>query len=188
MLLSKDNLRKTALQRRMAIPLAQQVAASLAFTTQFLNAIALSPEAIVAGYWPMRGEMNVIPLLRALAAQGIPTALPRTYDRQSPLDFLQWRDDTPMVRGNFAGIFEPDAAVSPLVKPTVLIIPMLGFDAAGNRLGYGAGHYDRTIALLNPVLKIGAAYTQQQFDSLPAEAHDYKMDAIITEGSVLRFT
>lgn len=151
----------------------------------------MSPQAIIAGYWPMRGEMNVIPLLRALALQGYTTALPRTHDRQSPLDFLQWRDDTPMVRGNFAGIFEPDAAVSPLVTPTVLIIPMLGFDAVGNRLGYGAGHYDRTIEILaraNPVLKIGAAYSQQQFDSLPAEAHDYKMDAIITEGSVLRFT
>ena len=172
----------------MAIPLAQQVDASLAFTTYFLNTITLPPAAIVAGYWPMRGEMNVIPLLRAFAAQGVTTALPRTHDRHSPLDFLQWRDDTPMIRGSFAGIFEPDPAVSPVLMPNVLIIPLLGFDAVGNRLGYGAGHYDRTIAILEPVLKIGAAYAQQRFDSLPAEAHDYKMDIVITEGGAQRFT
>jgi 5-formyltetrahydrofolate cyclo-ligase len=88
-----------------------------------------------------------------------------------------------MLRAGFSGIAEP-AAHFPRVKPDLLLVPLLAFDARRHRLGYGGGFYDRTIAALN-VPAIGIAYAGQQVSSLPAEPHDRTLDGILTEHGLI---
>lgn len=153
----------------------------------FISNVALPPDAVVAGYHPVRAEMDVMPLMRALLARGHTCALPVIEERNKPLLFRTWDEGTPLKEGHFT-IPEPDPAFSKPVVPGVLLVPMLAFDANGNRLGYGAGHYDRTLAVMEkrPLL-IGIAYAFSQVEAVPAETHDVKMDIIVTDGGLYRF-
>lgn len=91
------------------------------------------------------------------------------------------------MRGAVNGIKEPDPAKSSLVRPDILIVPMLAFDPAGHRLGYGAGFYDLTLRQMKakgPVLAVGIAYDLQRIEQVPAEIHECAMDMIVTDKKV----
>jgi 5-formyltetrahydrofolate cyclo-ligase len=141
----------------------------------------IPPAASVAGFWPMAGEIDIRPLLLALLGRGHVVLLPETPPRGHPLVFRHWRPGVTMLRGPF-GTVHPHG---PPGTPTLLLVPLLAFDARCNRLGYGGGYYDRTIAALPGVRSIGCAFAAQQVDEVPVLPHDARLDAVATERGVI---
>ncbi len=137
--------------------------------------------AVVAGYWPLAGEIDIRPLLLALAARGHRVALPVTPRRGLPLAFRQWRPDEALAPGRF-GTMTP---AGPEIVPEVLLVPLLAFDRRGHRLGYGAGYYDRTLASLPAACAIGCAFAAQEVAEVPAGPYDVTLGAIATETGVI---
>lgn len=183
----KSILRQNLRQQRLALSDGARAGMAAAFTDLFLRDIILPKEAVVAGYVAIRGEMDVMPLMGTLALHGHALALPQVVDLHSPLLFRRWSEGTDLVNG-VLGIQTPDPATAPEVVPDVLLVPLLAFDAAGHRLGYGAGHYDRTIAgMKKRPLCIGVGYHFQKIDSLPYDAHDQKLDIAVTDKEIIRF-
>ena len=139
----------------------------------------------VSFYWPIRTEIDPRPLLEELSVVR-DVCLPVTTG-YAPLIFRPWVPGAEMIADSF-GVEVPATEVE--VIPQVLVVPMLAFDERGHRLGYGAGHYDRTLAKLRPlgpVVAVGFAYEAQLADALPIEPTDQPLDAIVTEAKVRRF-
>jgi 5-formyltetrahydrofolate cyclo-ligase len=147
--------------------------------------LVLPAGAVVSGFWPMGREIDVRPLLLALAGRGHAIALPRTPARGLPLSFHRWRPGDLLEPGRM-GILQPPPTTEELA-PDVLLVPLVAFDAGMRRLGHGAGYYDRTLAALRarkPVLAIGIAFAAQQVDRVPVGPHDGLLDAVATEQGV----
>ena len=142
----------------------------------------LAPGAVVAGFWPLPGEIDIRPLLAALHRAGHPLCLPRTPPRGNALTFHGWQPGDPLRTERF-GTSAPDG---PLLSPTVLLVPLLAFDRTGRRLGYGGGYYDRTLAALAGATTIGCAFAAQEVACVPAGSNDVPMDAIATERGLIR--
>jgi 5-formyltetrahydrofolate cyclo-ligase len=176
---AKAAARQAAIARRTG----QDPAQGAALTAHLLDAAIVPPGAIVAGFWPIQDEIDIRPLLAALHARGHPIALPVTGRRGERLVFRVWRPGEPLVSGRF-GTSHPSGEER---TPDVLLIPLLAFDRAGNRLGYGGGFYDRTLALLPHALRIGCAFAAQELDAVPAGEYDAPLHAVATERGVLRF-
>ena len=140
---------------------------------------------VVSSYWPMGTEIDVRPLMRALAELGHTIALPVVTAPATPLTFRQWQDGDVLIDGGFGTSIPSDAA--PSLMPDILIVPMLAFDTAGYRLGYGGGFYDRTLQKLRDApadqapFAVGAAFAGQRLDRTPRGPHDQRLDAIATE-------
>ena len=137
--------------------------------------------AVVAGFWPLPGEIDIRPLLHRLHQSGLAIVLPRTPPRGQALSFHRWTPGQALLAGPF-GTAHPDG---PALAPTVVLAPLLAFDRAGRRLGYGGGYYDRTLAALPGVPAIGCAFAGQEVDRVPAGPHDIKLHAIATELGVI---
>jgi 5-formyltetrahydrofolate cyclo-ligase len=152
--------------------------------------LALVPPGVpasISAYWPMGDEIDVRPLLAALDRAGHVIALPVTVARDAPLVFRRWRPDDALVDGGF-GTSIPCADCAPVV-PRILIVPLLAFDRAGFRLGYGGGYYDRTLAALRragPVTAIGVAYAGQEVPAVPRGPLDQPLDLIVTERETIQ--
>lgn len=139
----------------------------------------------VAAYLAIRSEIDAMPLMLALSGLGFDVALPVIVGRGQPLVFRRWTPGAPLEGGPFGTSVPKDAAE---VVPDVLIVPMLAFDARCHRLGYGGGFYDRTIADLRarrPLHAFGLAYAGQQMQTLPVEATDMQLDAVVTEAGIV---
>jgi 5-formyltetrahydrofolate cyclo-ligase len=141
---------------------------------------AVRPRAgeIVSGVWPLPGEPDLRPALAALSAAGARIALPVTPRRGQPLSFRLWRPGEPLRDGPF-GTKEP-AAGDP-----VLLVPLLAFDLAGRRLGWGAGYYDRTLSALPGRAALGVGFACQQMPCVPAGPEDVPLPAVATERGVM---
>lgn len=182
---------KAALRARM-IGLRRGLARTRDAVSARLGALLLAemtdmPAGAVGGYAALADEVDPAPVLAALRAAGREIALPAVERRGAPLVFRRWRPGDAMRAGAF-GIAEPLAGAPELV-PGLLLVPLLAFDDAGYRLGYGGGYYDRTIAALRargPLLAVGLAFAAQRVASLPREAHDMPLDLIATEAGLLR--
>ncbi len=171
-MIDKTDLRAAARKRRANAPAAVIAPETLRFPSG----------TIIAGYWPIGGEIDPRPLLRALAQGGCMLALPVVTGPDRALDFRLWDQSIPLEDGPHR-TRQPSAS-APLIRPDVVLVPLLAFDRSGNRLGQGGGYYDRTLAALRadgPVLAIGAAHTFQEVDAVPADRHDQRLDRIITE-------
>lgn len=141
---------------------------------------------IVGGYHPTAREFDCLPLLQRLAREGWTLALPAVVG-DAPLLFHRWSFGAPLVRGQ-RGMLQPESGE--IVRPAMLLIPLLAFDARGYRLGYGGGHYDRTLEALRrdgPVLAIGVAFDAQEVAQLPAGPHDQRLDWMLTPMGARRF-
>lgn len=139
--------------------------------------------AVVAGFWPMGSEIDIRPLLRALEARGHVLALPVTPGRGQPLSFRRWRFGEALVPGPL-GTHQPRAD-GETVRPDWLLVPLLAFDRAGRRLGYGGGYYDRTLAALPGATAIGCAYAAQEVPEVPAGPGDARLRQVATEVGVI---
>jgi 5-formyltetrahydrofolate cyclo-ligase len=140
------------------------------------------PGAIIAGVWPLPGEIDTRPLLHALAAGGWDICLPVTPKRGLPLTFRAWKPGDALIPGRF-GTQHP---TGPEKIPDFILVPLLAFDAAGNRLGYGGGYYDRTLAALPHAFRLGIAFAAQEAKNIPTGPDDIKLHAIATELAVIR--
>jgi 5-formyltetrahydrofolate cyclo-ligase len=134
----------------------------------------------VSFYWPMLREIDPRPLAGLLAGRGHQLCLPRLQTRDSAMCFHAWRDGDELTPDAF-GVMAPRADAQ-IITPAVLLIPLLAFDRAGGRLGYGAGHYDRTLAGLKSdgARAIGLAFAEQQVDAVPMDAQDQRLDWVVT--------
>ncbi|MFN3233038.1 MAG: 5-formyltetrahydrofolate cyclo-ligase [Alphaproteobacteria bacterium] len=181
-MISDANSAKQAL-RIEAKSLARQLAAmdtSAALKDCFLERFSGKPRTI-GGFYPLSDEPNTLPLLSALHDRGWRIGLPVVAE-DKPLCFHEWVPGDALGASNF-GTAEPDAA-SPIVVPDIVLVPLLAFSDKGDRLGRGAGFYDRTLSELRAkrdVIAIGVAYTEQKLDFIPTDAHDQQMDAVLTE-------
>jgi 5-formyltetrahydrofolate cyclo-ligase len=182
----KHDLRNEARGRRAELATQQpDFAASVAV---FAGTLGIPKAAPVAGYLPFREEADPRTLMRALAVAGHALALPCVVGRAMPLQFRLWREGDPTQLSRH-GVPEPGRD-RPEIIPGAILVPLLAFDAGGFRLGYGGGYYDRTLAQLRangPVLAIGVSYAGQEMAALPHEAHDQRLDLMVTERGVRRF-
>ena len=184
---NKGLLRKGARARR-----AELVRGSPGFAARivaFADELEFPPKAVVAGYWPVRDEADPRGLMQALAARGATLALPRIEESNAALSFRRWRNGDALIDNHHA-IREP-LAEAPRVVPNLVLVPLLAFDSTGHRLGYGGGYYDRTLAGLraaSPVTAIGIAYAGQEIAAIPHEANDQRLDMVLTELGLRRFS
>jgi 5-formyltetrahydrofolate cyclo-ligase len=179
--LSKDDLRAAALAKRDALSGARRHAAAQAIAARGLP-VPIAPGMVVSGYSPIRSELDPIPLMRALAAQGARLALPVIAARDRPLSFRAWSPGDSLARGLF-GILEPMPEAAELI-PDTLLVPLAAFDRLGHRIGYGAGHYDRSLAALRAardIVAIGMAFATQEIEAVPMQPHDVALDYVLTE-------
>lgn len=131
-------------------------------------------------YWPLHGEIDLRPLIRGLLSRGAKPALPVIINNDQPLEFWQWNPQQRLYNRGLWGIPAPEERQ--LVQPTILLVPLLGFDLSGYRLGHGGGYYDRTLATIDPMpLTIGIGYQFSSLDTIYPQPHDMPLDAIITE-------
>jgi len=147
----------------------------------FLRSIEIRAPAKVSGYWPIQSEIDVRPLLLSLHSLGNILCLPTIAGPAAPLKFRQWSPCDVLKRGLF-NTSEPHE-LKPQINPKVVIVPLLAFDARGNRLGYGGGYYDRTLSSLNEgkIITVGVGYEAQLLNSIPVDQNDVALDWIITE-------
>ncbi len=166
---------------RLSLPLRGQIADALGLHLDHLLEARglLRPGSVISGYWPIRSEPDLRPWMLRLAARGLRLALPVVETRAAPLAFRPWSAGARMERG-FWNILVP--ATSEHVLPDIALAPLVGWDAAGYRLGYGGGYFDRTLAALRPKpFVIGVGFQAAQLATIHPQSHDIRPDAIITE-------
>ena len=138
---------------------------------------------IVSAYWPIKAELNLRGWITTLHEAGAVVALPVVETRGAPLVFRRWTPRTRMVRGDWK-IPVPEATAERLT-PEITLAPLVGWDAAGYRLGYGGGYFDRTLAALRPrPFAIGVGVQAARLHSIYPQPHDIALDAIITEAGL----
>ena len=152
-------------------------APELAVPSAFLA--LLEPGLTVSAYVPVGSEADPAPLVRAARDAGCAIALPHVTTRAEPMRFLRWNHGETLHPGTF-GLSQPHAE-SPTLAPDIILTPLLAFDAKLDRLGQGAGYYDRAFAQFPNALRIGVAWSVQQVETLPTDAWDMPLHAVITE-------
>jgi 5-formyltetrahydrofolate cyclo-ligase len=183
----KNNLRAAALAARDALNHEQRAASAQIIATRGLP-IEIKPGAAIAGYSPIRSEFDPTPLMRKLASLGARLALPAISARDAPLQFRAWTLNEKLQRGPL-GILEPSPEAAE-ITPDILLVPLAAFDRSGHRIGYGAGHYDRTLAQLRAskkIIAIGVAFAAQEIPGVSASAHDARLDLVLTENETIDF-
>ena len=183
---AKAQLRRDALQRRRTLEphIRQKFSERLA-----LEGLRLATDwrpKIVSAFHALADEPDTLALIEALAGGGYATALPVTVSRAAPLTFRLWRPGEPTVAGAL-NIPEP-SPLSPAVEPDLLFVPLAAFDRRGHRIGFGAGHYDRTLAHLRAkgrIRAVGVAYAASEVDEVPDEPHDQPLDFILTDNELI---
>lgn len=181
----KARYRNERLAARDAIPADERIEKGLAMVTHGGDVIEVKPGTIVSGFLPIRSEADIRPLMARLSERGARLCVPVVLDR-STIVFRELVPGVALVPSGFGTSGPgPDAAV---LDPDLMLVPLSAFDKTGHRIGYGAGHYDRAIDRLhqkglNPRL-IGIAFDCQEVPSVPAEPHDVRLDAILTESGL----
>ena len=174
----KQAMRAEARAARRAVSAAERGAAAESVARIGLGFLDRVP-SVVAGYYPVRSEFDCLPLLKRLATEGWTLTLPVIVGA-APLQFREWAFGAALEPGPF-GIPEPSDA--PPAVPDILLVPLLAFDRHGYRLGYGGGHYDRTLAGLRAqgeVTAIGLAFDAQEVAQVPLCPYDERLDWIVT--------
>ena len=169
--------RARLLAQRAALAPAARAAVSAAIARELERLIP--PEAaVVSVYWPIRAEPDLREWMRARAASGRRVALPVALAHGQPLSFRAWHPGARMAHGLWR---IPYPAEGEELRPDVALAPLVGFDAAGFRLGYGGGFFDRTLAVLQPrPLVIGVGHDAAEIRTIYPQAHDIGMDWIVT--------
>ncbi|PPC87305.1 MAG: 5-formyltetrahydrofolate cyclo-ligase [Hyphomicrobium sp.] len=181
MLDQKQRLRAAALAARHAAFEAHGKDASRRMAAHGLDFLSLKPGAIVSGFAAIRDEIDPSALMLWLHEEGYNLALPVMVGKKQALLMRAWSPGDAMAAAAW-GIAEP-LDDKPTVEPDVVLVPLLAFDIRGNRLGYGGGFYDRTLADLRrkkPVIAVGLAYDELKVDEVPTESYDQRLDWVLT--------
>lgn len=184
---TKAELRSAALAAREKLSEKQRASAASALAKRGLP-IEITQGLVISGYAPIRSEIDPAPLMEKLATQGARLALPSVNARGKSLTFRSYTPGDRLTMG-MLGIPEPSPAAAEVV-PDIMLVPLAAFDAAGHRIGYGAGYYDHTFVHLRKhkaILGIGLAFTAQQIEAIPALSHDVPLDYVLTEKRVFDF-
>lgn len=174
----KNRMRQAALDAR------KQGGDAAALTANLRQVLADHSAAIVSAYWPIRGEADP---LQALVGHGGDVCLPVVTGKDVPLVFRLWDGTEATLEAGSFNTSHPHPR-QPETEPQVLIVPLAGFDRAGNRLGYGGGYYDRTLQKLRakgPVLAVGLAWAVQELPVIPVEPTDQPLDLIVTDREII---
>ena len=181
LVLEKARLRKLVVKIRQQESRMHPLAAEqlVAYTRELINSFG---KGMYAGYMPIRNEISPLSLIDSLNKAGQQTAMPITLAEGEPLTFRRWKMGDDLEDGPY-GTRQPQITGQP-VLPDVILAPLLAFDQAGWRLGYGGGFYDRTIAALakgrHKVSVIGLGYDGQKLDKIPIGPYDMPLDAVLT--------
>ncbi len=171
--------RRALRDSRRSLSPEQRSVAETAINHQVIELLDAWPVGVLGGYAAIDGEVDVEPALAALRRSGRPTAYPITGDDHR-MHFHLWDGVTPRTMGRH-GIAEPAGPLVPRSEISALLVPMVGFTVHGDRLGFGAGYYDRYLAEHPRPLLIGVAFDLQELADVPHFAHDIAMDVVVTE-------
>lgn len=175
--------RAALLARRQAVPLEQHREWTAVMTRRLVGGFPLLGGMTVGLYWPFQGEFDARFAIREFRQRGAVAALPEVVQKAAPLRFREWWPGVPTT----PGVYDLPVPDTPVVVPQALLIPPVGFDQRGYRLGYGGGFFDRTLAAIKPEpLKIGVAFELSRIDTIHPQAYDIPMDFIVTEAGIYR--
>jgi 5-formyltetrahydrofolate cyclo-ligase len=174
--------RARLLEARMAVPEVQRRQWNQTITRQLLEDFPMLKSMVIGLYWPFKGEFDPRIAILRWRERGARAALPVVIEKGTPLQFREWWAGVKTTKG----VFDlPVPEGTPVLVPEALLIPPIGFDVGGYRLGYGGGYFDRTLASLKPQpLKIGVAFELSRIPSIQPQPHDIPMDFIVTQAGV----
>lgn len=174
--------RARLLAARKAVSLRERQRRAAAVDGRIFARLDLTPYRVLGIYWPIRGELDLRVLARRHALGGGIVALPVVVEKHKPLEFWRWEPGAP-TRPGFWKI--PQPLERDVVRPDALIVPVVGFDAHGYRLGYGGGYYDRTLASLSPKpFCIGVGDAEAEIATIRPQPHDIPLDVIVTDREI----
>ncbi len=177
--------RAELLERRAALSFYDRQRYAESLTAHLLTAVDLNAYPVLGFYWPIRGELDLRDFARRHVEAGHVAGLPVVVTKGAPVEFWRWQPGASLRRGHWN---IPVPVEAHPVLPDVLLIPLVGYDTAGYRLGYGGGYYDRTLALRQPrPLTIGVGFDDAALETIYPQPHDIPMDLIVTERRVQRF-
>ncbi|MCW9034484.1 MAG: 5-formyltetrahydrofolate cyclo-ligase [Rhodospirillales bacterium] len=189
---NKKKLRQELLARRVIAKKELGEKASEDFAEnlfQFLRTNSLlKTENVLAAYWPIKSEISTESFLQKVFQHNIRCSLPVVEEADQALSFRSWTPDTKLVCGKFGVLTPPE--YNGILLPKIIIVPLVGFDMSGARLGYGGGYYDRTLELLRrneDILAFGAGFSCQQVEKVPTGPFDQKLDGVVTEEGAIKF-
>ena len=182
----RKTCRSELLARRAALPRGQHQAWTAAITELLVTGFPLLQRMTVSFYWPFQGEFDPRFAIRRFREGGAVAAFPVVVEKRAPLQFREWWPGVATSKG----VFDlPVPEGTRVVVPQALLIPPVGFDVHGYRLGYGGGYFDRTLAAMTPQpLKIGVAFEMSRLDTIHPQPHDIPLDFFVTERCIYRNT
>jgi 5-formyltetrahydrofolate cyclo-ligase len=181
----RDRLRKEKINARRAMVDDEHARASAAVEARLKSVMAARRPQRIGFCWPLRKEFDCRPLVAELLAAGWRACQPVVVAPAAPMGFRSWEPDSPMTADRH-GIPIPDTPAC--APPDVVLLPLVAFDDQGYRIGYGGGYFDRTLAALSPrPFAIGVGFELARVDSVRPEAHDIRLDAIVTEAGLREF-
>lgn len=175
--------RRALRERRAALGEAARMRAAQAIASRLEALVTAARPAVVGAYWAMKEEPELAGAMAHWHAAGLAVALPRVAAADAPLEFVRWHPGAALAAGPF-GTLHPEGAQA--LRPDLLVIPCLGFDARCYRMGYGGGYYDRTLERLGAVATVGVAYDCCEVRGFAPHEHDLPLDWVVTEQRVLR--
>ena len=182
----KNKIRKKAKEVRAEIFRNDNGMAARKVAAKIIMLEELDTIKTVSGYYPIIDELDAVICLKVLHAARFPIALPSIIASNQPLEFHSWDMKTDLIDGPF---YTKESSEQ-IIIPDVLLVPLLAFDESGNRLGYGGGYYDRTIASLKEVnsdlIAIGIAFEGQKIAQVPVDDYDQKLDMIVTDQNIYK--
>ena len=180
----KTALRKELLEQRQAVSDADRKTWNTAITRHLVEGFPQLASMAIGIYWPFQGEFDPRRAMRHFRERGATSALPEVVQKAAPLRFKRWWPGVAMTRG----VYDiPVPQGTEVVQPQALLMPPVGFDAQGFRLGYGGGFYDRTLASITPrPLTVGVAFELSRVDSIHPQSFDMAMDYVVTERGIFK--
>ena len=175
----RKRTRETLISGRMAWTVKERTAKGERAKQKLLSSMDLRKYPVLGIYWPMRGEIDVRDIARQHIEAGGEVALPVVVEKAAPVEFWKWRPGTGMKRGVWN---IPVPINRDVVIPDACIVPLVGFDAAQYRLGYGGGYYDRTLAsFARRPYCVGLGFAEAELPTIYPQPHDIPMNAIVTD-------
>ena len=176
--------RERLIAARVALSAEYRTSQTTEIAKQLDQFVASEPTAVVSVYWPIRGEPDLRPWMRAAWSRGVRIALPVAVSLAQPLTFREWCPGAPMAHGLWKIPYPADGAE---VTPAIVLAPLVGFDSGCYRLGYGGGFFDRTLAAMTTKrLAIGLGYPDAAIPTIFPQPHDVPMDVIVTGATAPR--